>query len=68
MRAAGHDEATTADCATWICRFIHFHNKRHPREMGSAEVGRFLEHVARTSKTLILPKRRQDRRTPKSAH
>jgi len=47
MRSAGHD-ATAADCAAWVCRFILFHNKRHPRDMGRAEVGRFLEHVAQT--------------------
>ena len=26
----------------WIKRFILFHNKRHPGEMGEAEIGRFL--------------------------
>ncbi|MHC5008699.1 MAG: integron integrase [Planctomycetota bacterium] len=30
----------------WIRRFILFHNKRHPNEMGSDEVGRFLTHLA----------------------
>ena len=30
----------------WIRRFILFHNKRHPREMGKAEVGQFLTHLA----------------------
>jgi integron integrase len=29
----------------WIRRFIFFHNKRHPREMGGAEVGAFLSHL-----------------------
>ena len=31
----------------WIRRFILFHNKRHPREMGEAEVTQFLTHLAR---------------------
>ena len=26
----------------WMRRFILFHNKRHPREMGAAEIGAFL--------------------------
>jgi hypothetical protein len=26
----------------WIKRFIFFHNKRHPAEMGEVEIGRFL--------------------------
>jgi integron integrase len=30
----------------WIRRFILFHGKRHPREMGEAEVGAFLSHLA----------------------
>lgn len=30
----------------WIKRFIRFHGVRHPREMGLAEVERFLTHLA----------------------
>jgi integrase len=30
----------------WIRRFILFHQKRHPREMGSAEIIAFLTHLA----------------------
>lgn len=30
----------------WIRRFILFHDKRHPREMGAAEVMAFLTHLA----------------------
>ena len=30
----------------WIRRFILFHGKRHPREMGAAEVEAFLTHLA----------------------
>jgi integron integrase len=32
----------------WIKRFILFHNKRHPREMGAAEIQRFLSYLATT--------------------
>src|SRR6266498_2845214 len=31
----------------WIRRFILFHGKRHPNEMGAAEVRDFLTHLAR---------------------
>jgi site-specific recombinase XerD len=31
----------------WIRRFILFHDKRHPLEMGEAEVTDFLTHLAR---------------------
>lgn len=30
----------------WIKRFILFHKKRHPREMGAAELEAFLSHLA----------------------
>lgn len=30
----------------WIKRFIFFHGKRHPAEMGEAEIARFLSSLA----------------------
>lgn len=30
----------------WIKRFVLFHNKRHPREMGAPEIEQFLTHLA----------------------
>lgn len=30
----------------WIKRFILFHDKKHPAQMGMAEVNRFLTHLA----------------------
>ena len=32
--------------ATWIKRYILFHKKRHPSDMGELEVGQFLTHLA----------------------
>lgn len=32
--------------ADWIKRYILFHHKRHPRELGAAEVESFLTHLA----------------------
>jgi integron integrase len=34
--------------AVWCERFIRFHGKRHPREMGVGEVGQFVDHLAQT--------------------
>ena len=34
----------------WIKRYILFHRKRHPRDMGEEEVGEFLTHLARDGK------------------
>jgi len=31
---------------SWIRRFILFHNKRHPRDMGAPEIEAFLTHLA----------------------
>jgi hypothetical protein len=30
----------------WVRRYIYFHGKRHPREMGGPEVEAFLSHLA----------------------
>ena len=30
----------------WIRRFILFHDKRHPNEMGGREIAAFLTHLA----------------------
>jgi site-specific recombinase XerD len=30
----------------WIKKFIFFHNKRHPNEMGEPEISAFLSHLA----------------------
>jgi Phage integrase, N-terminal SAM-like domain len=49
-RSRGHPPATVSSFADWIRRFILYHNKRHPRELGLAEIGRFLNHVARQEK------------------
>src|SRR5437870_805286 len=31
---------------SWIRRFVLFHGKRHPNEMGRVEVSRYLSHLA----------------------
>jgi Phage integrase, N-terminal SAM-like domain len=30
----------------WIVRYILFHNKRHPKDMGVSEIEKFLTHLA----------------------
>ncbi len=32
----------------WIKRYIFFHDKRHPKDMGAAEIEKFLSHLATT--------------------
>jgi hypothetical protein len=31
---------------SWMIRYIHFHNKRHPKDMGVPEIEAFLTHLA----------------------
>jgi len=47
-RQRGHPDATAAAFTDCCRHFILFHGKRHPRDLGLAEVGQFLESVART--------------------
>ena len=37
---------TEQACADWIKRFIRHFGKRHPRDLGAAEVSEFLTHLA----------------------
>ena len=46
MRTAHYSLRTEEAYVGWIRRFILFHGKRHPLEMGEAEVGVFLSDLA----------------------
>jgi len=46
MRARGYAFPTERTYLHWIKRFIFFHGKRHPREMGQVEIESFLEDLA----------------------
>jgi hypothetical protein len=42
-----HDAIRTEHASVdWARRFILFHQKRHPAEMGTAEIEAFLTHLA----------------------
>ena len=44
---AGHYSPRTEESYTgWIKRFVLFHNKRHPNEMGAEEIKAFINHLA----------------------
>ena len=53
MRFKHYSLRTERTYREWIKRFILFHGKRHPREMGAFEVERFLSDLA-VSTTQIL--------------
>jgi hypothetical protein len=46
LRRKHYSLRTEASYLSWIRRFIVFHGKRHPREMGSPEIESFLTHLA----------------------
>ena len=46
VRIRHYSRRTETAYVGWIRRFIRFHGKRHPREMGEAEITAFLSHLA----------------------
>jgi Phage integrase, N-terminal SAM-like domain/Phage integrase family len=52
-RQQGHNEEAAKAMAEWCRRFVMFHGKRHPKDMGLTEVGQFLQHVAATEKDAL---------------
>jgi hypothetical protein len=46
LRVRHYSIRTEASYLQWIKRFILFHNKRHPIEMGEQEITAFLTHLA----------------------
>ncbi len=50
VRARHYSIRTEEAYVGWIRRFILFHGKRHPNEMGEAEINAFLSHLATRSK------------------
>jgi hypothetical protein len=46
IRVKHYSYRTEESYVYWIRRYILFHQKRHPREMGDAELEAFLTHLA----------------------
>ena len=46
IRTHQYSYRTQETYCKWIRRFILFHDKRHPREMGASEIQAFLTHLA----------------------
>ncbi len=45
IRLKGYSIRTEKSYVSWIRRFVLFHNKRHPRDMGKPEIEAFLSHL-----------------------
>ena len=46
LRQRNYSYRTEKSYVNWMRRYILFHNKRHPREMGEHEIEEFLTHLA----------------------
>lgn len=46
LRVRHRTLATETAYVGWVRRYIYFHNKRHPSEMGADEINAFLSHLA----------------------
>lgn len=46
MRVKHYSIRTEQSYIQWIKRYIYFHNKKHPAEMGEPELSAFLTHLA----------------------
>lgn len=46
LRVKHYSIRTEESYIQWIKRFIYFHNKKHPADMGEAEITAFLTHLA----------------------
>jgi site-specific recombinase XerD len=46
IRVRHYSVRTEKSYIHWIVRFIHFHGRRHPGELGESEVGKYLSYLA----------------------
>jgi hypothetical protein len=46
MRFKHYSLRTEKSYISWIKRYIFFHHKRHPKDMGLVEIEKFLTHLA----------------------
>ena len=45
IRLKGYSIRTEKSYVSWIKRFVLFHDKRHPQDMGRPEIEAFLSHL-----------------------
>ena len=46
IQVKGYSIRTEQSYVSWVRRFILFHNKRHPQDMGKDEIEAYLTHLA----------------------
>ena len=50
IRIKHYSLRTEESYINWIKRFIFFHNKKHPKEMGEEEISQFITYLAKNEK------------------
>jgi site-specific recombinase XerD len=50
IRVKHYSLRTEESYINWIKRFIFFHDKKHPIEMGEEEIGQFITYLAKNGK------------------
>jgi hypothetical protein len=58
IRLKHYSHRTEKSYVHWIRRFVRFHNQRHPRELGKAEIGSMGADEILVGSVRLQPKRR----------
>lgn len=66
IRAKHYSYRTEQTCVDWIRRYILFHSKRHPNEMGENEIRAFITHLAVERKVAASTQNQALRSCPKT--
>ena len=45
IRLSNYSLSTERTYWVWVRQYLHFHNMRHPAEMGGHEISQFLSHL-----------------------
>jgi integrase-like protein len=54
LRTRGYVASLRQAYVDWTRRFILFHNKRHPQEMGPGEISAFLDHLVQQEPATVF--------------
>jgi len=65
LRLKHYSIHTEESYLAWIKRYILFHHKRHPQDMGGPEIQAFLSHLALHENIASSTVRLSSRRSPK---
>ncbi len=50
LRVKHYSPKTEKSYLSWIIRYIYFHNKQHPKDLGAEEIKNFISHLANNAR------------------